>query len=116
MTDSASLASNTAASDGNNDVNLANQLGGVQGLTNDQLQGLQTEVIVDVAAVDDDGTGAVLVYTNTGNGGLTAAGAVVILRRALGPYQVPPLSPGSMLRASELRERAQRPCTGAGGS
>ena len=66
VTDSAGLAGNAAASDGDNDVNLAQQVSGDQGLTDDQLQGLQTEVIVDVAAIDDDGTGAVLVNANTG--------------------------------------------------
>ena len=49
MTDSAGLTGNAAAGDGDNDVNLAQHVGGDQGLTNDQLQGLQTEVIVDVA-------------------------------------------------------------------
>ena len=43
MTDSAGLAGNAAAGDGDNDVNLAQQIGGDQGLTDDQLQGLQTE-------------------------------------------------------------------------
>ena len=69
VTDSAGLAGNAATCDGDNDVNLAHQVGGDQGLTDDQLQGLQTEVIVDVAAIDDDGTGAVLVDANAGNGG-----------------------------------------------
>ena len=76
MTDSACLTGNTAASNSNNNVNLANHIAGNQGLTDDQLQGLQTEVIVDIAAIDGDSTGAVLVNTNTGNGGLTTASAV----------------------------------------
>ena len=50
VTDSAGLAGNAAAGDGDNDVNLAQHVGGDQGLTDDQLQGLQTEVVVDVAA------------------------------------------------------------------
>ena len=79
VADSASLAGNTAAGDGDNDVNLAQQIQGGQGLTDDQLQGLQTEVIVDVTTVDDDGAGAVLVNTNTSDGRLTSAGAVLIL-------------------------------------
>ena len=90
VTDSAGLTGNAAACDGDNDINLANQVGGDQGLTNDQLQGLQTEVIVDVAAIDDDGTGAVLVNANTGNGGLTTAGAVKILLLALVHSKLPP--------------------------
>ena len=65
MTDSAGLAGNAAASDGNNNVNLAQQVGGDQGLTDDQLQGLQAEILVDLTTVDDDGAGAVLVNANT---------------------------------------------------
>ena len=48
MTDSAGLTGNTATANGDNNVNLTQQVGSDQGLTNDQLQGLQTEVIVDV--------------------------------------------------------------------
>ena len=58
VTDSAGLAGNAAAADGNDNIDLVDQLSGDQGLTNDQLQGLQTEVIIDVAAIDDDGTSA----------------------------------------------------------
>ena len=76
MTDSASLTGNTATGDGDNQVDLANQVSSDQGLIDNQLQGLQTEVIVDVAAIDDDGAGAVLVDANTGNTGLTAAGTL----------------------------------------
>ena len=54
VADGAGLAGHAAAGDGGNDVHLAQQVGGVQGLTNDQLQGLQTKVIVDVTAVDGD--------------------------------------------------------------
>ena len=90
MTDSAGLAGNAAACDGDNDVDLAQHVSGDQGLTDDQLQGLQTEVIVDVAAIEDDGTGAVLVNTNTGNGGLTTASAVKILLLALVDSKLPP--------------------------
>ena len=90
MTDSASLAGNTAASDGNNDVNLAQHIGGDQRLTDNQLQGVQAKVLVDVTTVDDDGTGAVLVNTNTGDGGLPAAGAVKILLLALVHTKLPP--------------------------
>ena len=61
MTDSASLAGHAAASDSDNQVNLANQVGSDQGLTNQQLQGVQAEVFVDIAAVDDDGAGAVFI-------------------------------------------------------
>ena len=60
VTDSAGLTGDAAAGDGGNDVHLAQLLGGSQGLTDQQLQGLQTEVLVDVTAVDGDRTGAVL--------------------------------------------------------
>ena len=90
MADSTGLTGNAAAGDGDNDVNLAQQIGGDQGLTDDQLQGVQAEILVDVTAVDDDGTGAVLVNANTGNGGLTTAGAVKILLIALLHSKLPP--------------------------
>ena len=115
VTDSAGLAGNAAACDGDNHVNLANQVGSNQGLVHDQLQGLQTEVVVDVAAVDDDGAGAVLVDANACNRGLTTAGAVELLLLALVHSKLPPIT-ASKLRASEQREDAQHPCTGADGS
>ena len=62
VADGAGLTGYAAAGDGDNDVNLAQQIGGDQGLTDDQLQGVQTEILVDVTAVDDDGmSGAVWV-------------------------------------------------------
>ena len=115
MTDGAGLAGNAAAADGDDNVNLAQQVGGDQGLTDDHLQGVQTEVVVDVAAVDGDVTGAVLVNADTGDGGLPAAGAVEILSLALVHNSLPPISPGSKLRASERHGCARRPCTGADG-
>ena len=78
MAQSAGLAGNAAALHGGNDVHLAQGIGGVQGLTDHHLQGLQTEVIVDVAAVDGDGAGAVGEQVHTGHGGLTTSGAVQI--------------------------------------
>ena len=59
VTDSAGLAGNAAAVDGSLDVDLADGAGGDQGLTNDELQSLEAEVIVDITAVDGDSTGAV---------------------------------------------------------
>ena len=61
-------------------------------------------------------SGAVLVDANTGNAGLTATGAVVILLLAFVHSQLPPISPGSMRPASGQHGDAQRPCTGADGS
>ena len=115
VTDSAGLTGNAAACDGNNNINLTNQVGGDQGLTDDQLQGLQAKVIVDITAIDGDSAGAVLVNANTGNGGLTTASAVVILSLAFVQYQLPPISPESRRRAAEQRACALRPCTGADG-
>ena len=57
----AGLAGHAAALDGGNDVHLAQGIGGVQGLTDDHLQSLQTEVLVDAAAVDGD---SCLLYTS----------------------------------------------------
>ncbi len=37
-------------------IDLADGAGGDQGLTDDQLEGVKTEVIVYIAAVDGDGT------------------------------------------------------------
>ena len=58
------------------DIHLAQQVCGVQGLADNELQGLQAEVVVDVTAVDGDGTGAVGEQMHAGHGGLPAAGAV----------------------------------------
>ena len=78
MAQGAGLAGHAAALDGGNDVHLAQGIGGVQGLTDDHLQSLQTKVLVDAAAVDGDGAGAVLKQVHTGDGGLAAASAVLV--------------------------------------
>ena len=78
MAQGAGLAGDAAAGDGGNDVHLAGVAGGLQGLTDDHLQGIQAEVIVDVTAVDDDGAGAVGEQVDAGDRGLSAAGAVQI--------------------------------------
>ena len=90
MAHCASLAGDAAASDGSNDVDLANQTSGLQGLADDQLQGLQTEILVDLTTVDDDGAGAVLVDADACDGGLTTAGAVKLLLLALVHVKLPP--------------------------
>ena len=59
MTNGAGLTGDAAAGDRAVDVDLVGDSDGVQGLTNDQLQGLETEVIVDVTAVDRDDAAAV---------------------------------------------------------
>ena len=110
VADGAGLAGNAAAGNGGLDVNLADGAGGDQGLTDDELQGIQTEVVVDITAVDGDRAGAVGDEVNAGNGGLSAAGAVHIgLLALIGCHiSLPPLS-GPKLRASGLHGCARRP-------
>ena len=74
----AGLTGHTAALDGGDDIDLTEGLGRGEGLTDDHLEGLETEILVDVAAVDGDGAGAVGEQVHTGHGGLTTAGAVQI--------------------------------------
>ena len=78
VTDSAGLAGNAAACDGALDVNLIGEANGDQGLTNDELQGVKAEIIVDVTAVDGDNAGAAGNEVNSGDRGLATAGAVHI--------------------------------------
>ena len=87
---SAGLTGNAAAFNGGNDVDLAELLGSGERLTDDHLQGLETEILVDVAAVDGDGAGAVLEEVNAGDGGLSTAGAVQIRLLGLIHSSLPP--------------------------
>ena len=68
VTDSAGLAGNAAACYGADNIKLTQGIGEGHGLTNDQLQGLQTKVIVDVTAVDGDAAGAVGEQVHAGHG------------------------------------------------
>ena len=77
VADSASLAGNTAAGNADDDVVLALQAQQDQRRADDQLQGLQTEVVVDITIVDGDLAGAG-VNANAGNGILTTTSAVEI--------------------------------------
>ena len=61
MTDRAGLAGETAAIDVYHDV-IAGNLGQFQGLTNGHFEGFITEIVVDIAAIDDDF--ACLLYTS----------------------------------------------------
>ena len=54
VADSASLAGNTAAGNADDDIILALEAQQDQRRADDQLQGLQTEVVVDVTVVDGD--------------------------------------------------------------
>lgn len=83
VTDGAGLSGDAAAADGGFDVHLADQTNGVQRLTDDELQGLKTEVIVDVAAVNGDGAGSAGEEMYAGHGRFSAAGAVHISLFAL---------------------------------
>lgn len=78
MTDRAGLSGDAAAGDGGDNVHLADGGGGDQGLTDNELQGLKTEILVDVPAVDGDGAGPAGEQVHAGHGGLPAAGAVMI--------------------------------------
>ena len=86
------LAGAPAAGDGGGDIHLAQQVCGVQGLADNELQGLQAEVVVDVTAVDGDGTSAVGEQMHPGHGGLPAAGAVMVRLLALIHGLTPPYS------------------------
>ena len=59
MTDRAGLTGNAAAFDGGFHIDLADGAGSDQGLTDDELQGLKAEIIIDLTAVDGDNAGAV---------------------------------------------------------
>ena len=88
MADCASLTGNTAAGNADDDVILALKAQQDQRRADDQLQGLQTEVAVDVTVVDGDLAGAG-VNANAGNGILTTTSAVEI-RFGFLHIQLPP--------------------------
>ena len=77
VADCACLTGDTAAANVCNDVELSGGVGYAEGLVDDELEGLKTEVIVDVTAVDGDLAGAGI-ETNAGNGALSSAGAIEI--------------------------------------
>ena len=54
VTDRAGLAGHAAAGHGGCDVELAQGIGRREGLTNDELQGLETKVVIQRTAVDGD--------------------------------------------------------------
>ena len=78
MTDRAGLTADTAADDGALDVKLAHRIGRRKGLTDNHLQGVETEIVFDIAVVDRDLAGAAGIQTDAGNTGLSAAGAIEI--------------------------------------
>ena len=80
MADSACLTGNAAACNSSNDVKLLDGVCEGQGLTNDQLEGLQTEIVVDGTAVDCD-RAASGIYSYSCNRVLSSAGAILIRLR-----------------------------------
>ena len=77
MADSACLTGDTATDNGCDDVELAGGLSHAEGLVDDELEGLKTEVIIDGTAVDGDLTAAGI-QANASDGLLSAAGAVEV--------------------------------------
>ena len=77
MTDRTCLTGQTATLNVCDNVKLAHGVGGAERLVDDELQGLQTEVLIDVLLVNGDNTGAGD-DANTSNGLLSSAGAVEI--------------------------------------
>ena len=105
MAHSTGLTGYAAAGNGGFDIDLAKGVGRNQRLTDDELKGIESEVIIDVTAVDGDGTGAVGDEVDTCYGGLSAACSVEI--GALGliscQYSSSSFISGPKLRASVLR-------------
>ena len=60
MADSTGLTGNTAACNAANDVELLFGTGENERLTNDRLEGIKAEIIVDIAVVDRNLTGALV--------------------------------------------------------
>ena len=58
MTNSAGLSGKSAALNGNDDIELALSSGNAERLVDDELQGLEAEVIVDRLAVDGNNAGS----------------------------------------------------------
>ena len=105
MTDRARLAGDAAAANTANYVELLAGLGELEGLTNDQLEGIKAEVIVDISVVDGDLTGA-RIEANSCYRRFSSAGAVKI--RCLIVHLSFLLLKIPMLRASEPDDCAQR--------
>src|SRR5699024_5364374 len=101
VADRAGLAGDAAACNAADNVELLVGLGEDERLTDDGLQGVKAEVIVDVAVVDRDLARA-LVNSYARNGALSSAGAVeircLIVHVRLPPIKVP-RQPASAQRA-----------------
>ena len=57
VTDRTSLTGNAAAANGADNVKFTSSVGNFKWLTNDQFEGIQTEVLVNVSVVDGNFTG-----------------------------------------------------------
>ncbi len=77
MTDGTGLAGHAAAGDAALDIEFIQRTREGQRLADDQLQGFQAKILVELAAVYFDAAGA-LIQTHTGNRLFAAAGAVEI--------------------------------------
>ena len=77
VTDSTCLAGEATTVNVSNDVELTLSLGYAEGLVNDELKSIESEVIVDISAVDGDNTGAGI-ETNSCNGLFSSTCAVEI--------------------------------------
>lgn len=78
MTDGAGTTGNAAALDGADDIDLADQIGRGQKADGRPSSRGIGPIIIDITAVDGDGTGAALIDADTGNGGFTAGTYVTI--------------------------------------
>ena len=108
VADSTGLTGNTAACNAANDVELLFGTGENERLTNDRLEGIKAEIIVDIAVVDRDLTGA-LVNSYTCNGAFSSAGAVeircLIVLIRLPPIKVPKPSASAPRACARCRRR-----------
>lgn len=77
VADGTGLTGNAAARDGTHDVELAEGVCKVERLADDQFEGLEAEVIVDITTVDGDRTGTGI-EPHAGNGLFPPAGTVKI--------------------------------------
>ena len=77
VTDSACLTGKTAAVYVCDDIELTSSAGNTEGLVNDELEGLETEILVDVLLIDGDNACAGN-YANTGNTLLSSTCAVEV--------------------------------------
>jgi len=83
-------AGHAAAGDSGHNIHLAGVAGGLQRLTDQHLQGVQTEILINAPAVDGDGAGAVGEQMDAGHRGLPATSAIQIGLLGLIHSSLPP--------------------------